>query len=185
MSTPVSENHPLRRLFAGLVESVLYCELGMCEPKLAHYLVELLTQFTHIDRCYILCNRRGRRLEEVAEMLTDAYTGENVKGARRDRLVHKHIGDYTLFWSGVYPESLRKLRGQHRKDHLIDYLQQGKRSYAIASELSGEESRPPAEVLRRLSENFEFCVYGLGLVRRGWERLSPQMLEQHHRRLHD
>lgn len=179
MTEPISENHPLRRLFAGLVENVLYSDLGMCEPAVASYLVSLLTEFVHLDRIHALQSKQGRRLEDVAEMLADAYLGPDVKGVHRDRIVHKHIGDYTLFWSGVYPENLGRLKRSYRKDALVDYIGQGKRSYAIASELSGEKTEPPAAVLRRLSDQFEMCVYGLGLVRQGWERLSPPGFKAH------
>ncbi len=174
MTGPVSENHPLRRLFAGLVENVLYADLGMCEPAVASYLAGLLTEFVHLDRIHVLRSRQGRPLEDVAEMLADAYLGPDMKGVRRDRIVHKHIGDYTLFWSGVYPETLRRLGSLTREDRLRAYLEQGKRSYAIASELSGKQTNPPAVVFRRLSENFESCVAGLGLVRRSWEQTRPR-----------
>ena len=174
MTAPLSERHPLRRLFAGMVENVLYSDLGVCDPAVADYLVDLLIDFLHFDRVHLLKSVGGKRLEDVAEMLTDAHLGPDVKGPLRDRIVHRHIGDYTLFWSGVYPESLKRLRSPHRKDHLVDYLKQGKRSYFIASELTDEHSDPPAHVFRRLSDQFEFCVYGLGLVRKGWERLDPQ-----------
>ncbi len=180
MTAPLSEHHPLRRLFAGLVENALYADVGMCEPAVADYLVDLLTDFVHVDRVCMLKNAGGKRIEDVAEMLTDASVGFNVKGRTRDRIVHKHIGDYTLFWSGVYPENLKHLKSAKHSDHLVDYLKQGKRSYAIASELSAEQTDPPAAVLRRLSDNFEFCVYGLGLVRKGWERLNPESF--HHNR---
>lgn len=170
MIGPVSENHPLRRLFAGLVENVLYSDLGMCEPAVASYLASLLTDFVHLDRIHLLRSKQGRQLEDVAEMLTDAYLGPDMKGLPRDRIVHKHIGDYTLFWSGMYPESLRCLGSRTCGDRLAAYLEQGKRSYAIASELSGKQTNPPAIVFRRLSENFESCVTGLGLVRRSWEQ---------------
>ena len=174
MTEPISENHPLRRLFAGLVENVLYSDLGMCEPAVASYLVSLLTEFVHLDRIHALQSKQGRRLEDVAEMLTDAYLGPDVKGVHRDRIVHKHIGDYTLFWSGVYPECLHRLSSRTREDPLVAYLEQGKRSYAIASELSRGQTNPPAVVFKRLSENFESCVTGLGLVRRSWEQTRPR-----------
>ena len=54
-------------------------------------------------------------------------------------------------------------------DVLLEYVNQGKRSYAIVSELAGEDGVPPASLFRHLSEDFEFCLYGLGLVRRSWE----------------
>jgi hypothetical protein len=175
MHAPIPEHHPLRRLFAGLVENAFYAEVGMCDPPVAEYLVDLLTEFIHVDRVRLLKNAGGRRLEEVAEMLTDASLGADVIGPKRDRIVHKHIGDYTLYWSGVYPENLKHLKRPDKTDHFVDYLKQGKRSYAIASELSVEQADPPATVLRRLSDNFEFCVYGLGLVRKSWEQLNPDV----------
>jgi len=170
MTTGVSESHPLRRLFAGLVEHVFYADMGLCEPDITGYLSDLLVEFVHMDRIFCLHDAKGRRIEEVADMAAEAAFDAPIERADRDRLVHKHIGDFTLFWTGVYPEGLRQLRGPARKDHLIDYLRQGKRSYAIASDLSRRDSQPPAAVLRRLSEQFEFCVFGLGLVRKGWEQ---------------
>jgi hypothetical protein len=85
--------------------------------------------------------------------------------------VHRHIGDFTLFWTGVYPEVVDTLR-RGNKDALIDYQQQGKRAYWIASTIPVEKETPPADVLKRLSEQFDLCVYGLGEVRRQWEQQS-------------
>ncbi|MFQ6047980.1 MAG: hypothetical protein ACE5K7_01280 [Phycisphaerae bacterium] len=173
MGKAIPAHHPLGRFFRGLVEQTFYVDLGMCDPQLAGYLSGLLTQFVHIDQIFALRNATGRRIEDVAEMVSEAYLGPGVSEAVRRRIVHRHIGDFTLFWTGVYPEGLRRLRAPQRKDHLVDYLQQGKRSYAIASDLTPAEQEPSAQLLRRLSEKFEFCVYGLGLVRKGWERSRP------------
>ena len=38
-----------------------------------------------------------------------------------------------MFWAGIYPDALRRLREQGRADHLIDYARQGKQSYHIVS----------------------------------------------------
>jgi hypothetical protein len=89
---------------------------------------------------------------------------------RTRREVHRHIGDFTLFWTGVYPEVLKKLRSVLTKDSFIDYCAQGKRSYLIASTFEDEPYREEAPVLRRLSEGFELVAYGLNQVRREWER---------------
>ena len=91
--------------------------------------------------------------------------------AKPKREIHRHIGDFTLFWTGVYPETLRP-RGQSDVDRLDVYLRTGKRSYGIASELTPAGVQPPPEVLAQLSEQFECCVHGLHLVRAGWEQLS-------------
>src|SRR5262249_61952731 len=87
------------------------------------------------------------------------------------REYHRHIGDFTLFWTGVYPEALKKLRHALKRDSFIDYCEQGKRSYYIASTFEEEPYREEAPVLRRLSEGFELVAYGLTQVRREWERL--------------
>jgi hypothetical protein len=115
----------------------------------------------------------GKRLEEVALMLIEA--DQRVGDPQRE--LHRHIGDFTLFWTGVYPEALTRLQAADRKDHLLDYQTQGKRAYYIASTIRSQETAEECEVLERLSHEFEMCVYGLGEVRREWERRSPDTFE--------
>jgi hypothetical protein len=145
--------------------------LGVADPRLTDYLSELLSRFIHLDAVYRLRGARGRRLEEVADMVIEAE-GLPPEGRTR-REVHRHIGDFTLFWTGVYPEALRRLRSALSKDHFIDYCEQGKRSYYIASTFEDDRYRDEAAVLRRLSAEFELCAYGLNQVRREWERTGP------------
>jgi hypothetical protein len=160
-------DHPLRRLFTGLTEQTFMASLGLADPPLTDYLSELLSRFIHVDAIYRLRAAGGRRLEEVAEMMIEA---EALPEGRTRREVHRHIGDFTLFWTGVYPEALRRLRSALTKDHFIDYCEQGKRSYYIASTFEEGPYRDEAPVLRRLSAEFELCAYGLSQVRREWER---------------
>jgi hypothetical protein len=56
-------------------------------------------------------------------------------------------------------------------DALLDFIQVGKRSYRIVSEFTYGSYRPEAPLFRKLSENFELCVYGLGYVRADLDRL--------------
>lgn len=157
----------LRRYFSGLAEHTFQTRIGVADPHLVDYISDLLTRFVRYESIYKIRNIAGRRLEEVAEMLVEAQ--ERVGDARRE--VHRHIGDYTLFWTGVYPEALKRLRSEASKDHLIDYCTQGKRAYWIASTIeSDHEDKASSDVLERLSEQFELCAYGLGEVRRQWER---------------
>jgi hypothetical protein len=166
-------DHPLRRLFAGFTENTFINTLGMADPRLTDYLSGLLARFIHIDAIYRLCNVRGRRLQEVAEMMLEAE--ELPPEGRTRREVHRHIGDFTLFWTGVYPEALSRLRSLLCKDQFIDYCEQGKRSYYIASTFQDDPYREEAPVLRRLSEEFELCAYGLREVRRQWEQHRPEI----------
>jgi hypothetical protein len=164
-------DHPLHRLFTGLTEQTFFRKLGLPDPQLTDYLSGLLTRFVHINALYRLRDARGRKLEEVAEMLIDAESLPAQGSTRRE--VHRHIGDFTLFWTGVYPESLSRLRSALTRDHLIDYTEQGKRSYYIASTFENDPYTEEAPILRRLSEHFELCAYGLNQVRHEWERQRP------------
>lgn len=159
----------LRRWFAGLVESSFQEQVGVCDPSLLDYLTDLLTEFIHVERINALHDAGGRRVEEVAGLLAVAEEGPTASSPEERRRVHRHIGDFTLFWTGVYPENLRRLHRRQSRDDLLSFFEQGKRSYLIASDLSTENTEPPAQLLFTLSEQFEYCVYGLGLVRKGWE----------------
>ncbi len=175
VSTVVETMHPNRppealyRFFAGLTEYAFQTRLGVADPLLIDYLTDLLARFVRYDALLSLRNPTGRRLEEVAEMLLEAEV--RVGDARR--AAHRHIGDFALFWTGVYPEALPRLQRGPRKDFFLDYCEQGKRAYFIASTIQTEPPDEERDVLERLSHDFELCVYGLGEVRREWERRDP------------
>jgi hypothetical protein len=155
----------VRRFFTGLTEYAFHARLGVADPPLVDYISELLVRFVRSDELYPVRSIRGQRLMAVTDMLAEAQHRE---GPARQQ-VHRHIGDFTLFWTGVYPEVIDGLR-RGGKDALIDYQLQGKRAYWIASTIPVERETAPTDVLKRLSENFELCVYGLGEVRRQWEQ---------------
>ena len=163
---PTGRTGHLYRYFAGLTEYAFQTRLGVADPPLLEYLSDLLVRFVHCDTIYRVRNLTGNRLDQVADMLAeaDARIGES----KRD--VHRHIGDFTLFWSGVFPEALRRLQSPSRKDALIDYCQHGKRAYYIASTIRDCADDEQSLLFERLSHDFELCAYGLGEVRREWER---------------
>jgi hypothetical protein len=172
MWNPPSD-HPLRRFFAGYTEQTFQSTLGIADPALIDYLAVLLSRFVSVDALYRLHNARGKRLEEVADMLLEVCAMP--PEGRTTREVHRHIGDVTLFWTGLYPEALDRLRSSLCKDYFVNYCEQGKRSYYIASTFADEPYREEAPVLRRLSDQFEMCAYGLREVRREWERQEPDV----------
>jgi hypothetical protein len=176
MPSRISEDHPIRGLFHSLVERACRSHLGAGRPEVARYLGDVLVDFTHRDQIFRIRDARGRPLEEVGEMLVEGDVALNATSFEREREVHKHIGDYTLFWTGVYPEMLRCLRAASRRDHLIDYVEQGRRSYHIASTFAYGPYEDEAAVLRQLSDEFERCMLALQIVRRELETYgSPEM----------
>ena len=127
--------HPLKRLFAGLAEHAFFSRLGVADPALIDYLSSLLSRFTHNDAVFRLRNATGRPLTELVEMAMEAE--QLPAGGRTRREYYRHIGDFALFWTGVYPETLDRLRSARCKDHLVDYTMQGKRGYWKASQSVG------------------------------------------------
>jgi hypothetical protein len=160
-------NHPLRRLFAGYTESTFQQTFGVADPPLIDYLSGLLSRFLHDDMIHRIKDTRGRRLDQVAEMVAET---SDLPSGRTTREIHRHIGDFALFWTGVYPESLRYLKRFDRIDFFVDYCAQGRRSYYLASTFHDDPYKEEAAVLRRLSDEFEMCAYGLTKVREEWEK---------------
>jgi hypothetical protein len=161
-----SRTNVVRRYFAGITEHTFHADLGVTDTHLVDYLTDLLTRFIRSDAVYRVRDLTGRPLSEVAQMLLEAE--ERIGEAKRE--VHRHVGDFILFWAGCYPDALPKLKRPNTADSLIDYCSQAKRSYRIASKIPADPQTPaPSRVLEHISDEFELCVYGLGEVRRHWQ----------------
>ena len=162
----VRPDHPLNRLFAELVDRHVAKAAGVTDPEMTRYLAGLLVDFTHVDRLYRIRDARGKRLTDVGEMLIESNPLLNAPSFFYEREVRKHIGDFTLFVAGLFPEYLYRLpkRGL-RVDAFIDYMQAGKESYRVVASFDQFEYREIAPLFRRLAERFELCVYGLNLAK--------------------
>jgi hypothetical protein len=166
---PSRPTETLYRFFAGLTEYAFEARLGVADTRLIDYVTDLLARFVRYDAVLRLRSLTGQRLDDVTAMLLEAES--RIGDARRE--AHRHIGDFTLFWAGVYPEALRKPR-RSRHDYFGDYRAHGKHSYMIASTIRLSDPDEEGDVLERLSHDFDLCVYGLGEVRREWERRDPE-----------
>jgi hypothetical protein len=181
----VRPDHPLNRLFAELVQKHLLQSVGIDDRAITAYMASLLVDFTHVDNLFRIRNARGKRLEDVGEMLIESNPVLEGRSFFYEREVRKHIGDYTLFLAGLFPEYLNRLpKRTMRIDAFIDYMQAGKESYRVVASFDQFEFRDIAPLFRRLSECFELCVFGLNLVKaelehnqRNWYHGVRQTLE--------
>ena len=173
MAATISANHPLRRLFADLVTRELP---GARDVSV--YVADLLVDFVHVDRLYRIRNYRGKRLEEVGEMLVESNPLLDASSFAREREVRKHIGDYTLFLTGMFPEYVAALpRRGLRLDSLIDYVKAGKESYRVVAAFDQFDYRHVAPLFRRLAEQFEYCVHGLNRVKSDLEVMRKEQYQ--------
>jgi len=114
-------------------------------------------------------------------MLLEADVLLQAGSFEREREVHRHIGDFTLFMVGILPEYLNRIKSRrliHHSDFLIDYVKIGKQSYRNVSEFDYGSFKDSVLLFKKLAENFELCVVGLGYVRGDLERMRNAQLRQ-------
>lgn len=163
----IPDSHPLRLLFQQLVARHFDHEIGLRDGQVQQYVADVLTEFCDSRQLYKIRNAAGVPLHDVGEMLleSDPIYGD-APSFDRERQVRKHIGDYTLFFTGMFPESINKYRlRRHRLESFIDLVKAGKESYFVVSRFDQFEYRNVAPLFAKLARAFESCVYGLNMVK--------------------
>lgn len=138
-------------------------DLRIQNREMAGYVTSILVRFTRMDRLYPSLLASNRRLESILDILHE-LTGEDPpttsSGVEREREIRKHLGDYSLFMSGIFREFLQK-RGS-----LDFYMMEGERSYRRTATLDRELFRSGATRFEILAEEFERLSSALDYMRR-------------------
>jgi len=133
----------------------------------ATYLTDLLTRFARTERLFP-AGVTMPRLEGVVDLLLEAQAAWDDAaahfGPEREIDVRRHIGDYTLFMTGLFRERVERIASTGW------YVSQGKKAYRFVSEHERASARPAARaggpVYARLSERFENYAWALDYTRR-------------------
>ncbi len=163
----IPEMHPLQQMFLELVGDQFAHGVGLRDGAISEYVANMLTEFCEAENLYRIRSTQGRPLSDVGEMLleSDPVYGD-APSFDRERQVRKHIGDYTLFFTGMFPEAINHVRlRRQRLEGFIDFMKAGKESYYIVSKFEHFEYAKVAPLFKKLSQEFERCVYGLNLVK--------------------
>ena len=176
----VPESHPLQQLFIELVGRHYAEELGLRNPQLVNYVAQLLAEFCDVEQLLKIRNTTGKPLADVGEMLVES---DPVFGPApsfdRERQVRKHIGDYTLFFTGMFPESINHFRlRRNRTENFVDWMKAGKESYYIVSKFEYFEYAKVAPLFASLSQHFEQCVYGLNRVKNELQEMQHPIMRR-------
>jgi hypothetical protein len=175
-----SETNPLEQLFLELVGRHYAEEIGIRDPQVVSYVASLLAEFCDAEHLFKIRNGAGRPLDDVGEMLleSDPIYG-SAPSFDRERQVRKHIGDYTLFFAGMFPESINHYRlRRQRLENFVDWMKAGKESYYIVSKFEFFEYAKVAPLFAQLSKNFEECVYGLNQVRNELQEMQHPIVRR-------
>ena len=186
MDGRIPDHHPLRKLFGTLAEKAFTDKLGWPDFNVSDYISQLLVEFTHTDNLYRIKSAKGERVEAVVDLLYESEVTHEARSFEREREVHRHIGDFTLFMAGLFPEYLKRIKTAgliYHKDFLVDYIKTGKRSYRLVAEYiqgapSAAHEEPAPPLFLKLSENFELCVVGLGYIRGDLDRMQHSRYHQ-------
>ena len=176
----IPESHPLRDFFVELVNRHYSDELGMRDPEVNGYVANMLAEFCELDQLFKVRNAAGKPLNDVGEMLLES---DPVYGPApcfdRERQVRKHIGDFTLFFTGMFPETINHLRmRRQRLENFVDFMKAGKESYYIVSKFEHFEYAKVAPLFRRMSQEFERLVYGLNQVKNDLQEMQHPITQQ-------
>ena len=152
----------LQRFFERAIRAS-FRDLALPDDPAVGYLSDLLTRFARTENLF----PRGvlvPRLETVVDMLLETQAAWQDDSPHwepeRELSVRRHIGDYTLFMTGIFPERVERTASTGF------YISQGKRAYAFVSEHGRAQASAEGPLYRRLADRFESYGRALDYARR-------------------
>ena len=176
----IPESHPLQQFFLDLVGRHYAEEIGLRDPQIVAFVSHLLGEFCDTEQLFKIRNAAGSPLTDVGEMLIESNPVYGpAPSFDRERQVRKHIGDYTLFFTGMFPESINHFRlRRNRVENFVDWMKAGKESYYIVSKFEHFEYTKVAPLFASLSEHFEQCVFGLNQVKNELQEMQHPIMRR-------
>ena len=135
--------------FYVLVRHVLR-KAGIEDRRVADYVAELLAEFSRLERIHLQLTADFNPLEYLFEMLAALQQADE----RTCFLIRAHIGNHSLFLSGVFPERIRHRAEMKGFPDLSYYEGLGRSSYRVASDHRLAQRYELAPVFSTLSECF-------------------------------
>lgn len=152
----------LRSFFDRAVRASFH-DLALQDEPAAGYLADLLSRFARTEHLYPP-GVALPRLETVVDMLQEIQAVWQEEAAwfrpEHEVTVRRHIGDYTLFMTGVFRERVERVASTGY------FISQGKRAYHFVSEHARARSGAGTPPYRRLAERFECYAGALDYARR-------------------
>lgn len=116
----------------------------------ADYVAEVLAEFARSERARCTVPGQANPLDYFFEMLTALRTADE----RASFFIRVHIGNYSLFLSGVFPERIRFRAEARGYPDLKYYEGLGRTQYRVASDHRLAHRYELTEILSTLSERF-------------------------------
>lgn len=124
---------------------------GIQDRAVADYVAEVLAEFTRAERARCVVPGQSNPLDYFFEMLTALQCADD----RTSFYIRAHIGNYSLFLSGVFPDRVR-FRAEARGFPDIKYYEAlGRAQFGVASGHRLAERYELKRIFTTLSERFE------------------------------
>ena len=124
---------------------------GIADREVADYVAEMLAEFSHAERARCVVPGQTAPLDYFFEMLAALQTADD----RTRFCIRAHIGNYSLFLSGVFPERIR-FRAERRGFPDLKYYEDvGRMNFRVARDHRLAARYDLAGVFDTLSERFE------------------------------
>lgn len=136
--------------FYVLVRNVLR-RAGIEDRAVADYVAEMLTEYSRIEQSRCIVPGQTNPLDYFFEMLSALRTADE----RTTFLLRAHIGNHSLFLSGVFPERIRFRAESKGFPNLKYYQEVGRTNYRVASDHRLAQRYELAPIFCILAENFE------------------------------
>ena len=160
----------LPRFFARVTRSA-FGDLTLDDARAEDYITDLLTRFARTEALAAIDALPGRPLPTVVDALLEIQRVWEWEGPRfdpgKERAVRRHIGDYTLFMTGLFREHVERLA-------VVSYYEtEGRRAYRFLAELGRAEDEFDAPLFARLAAGFERYAGALTYIRKVYFRDTP------------
>lgn len=124
---------------------------GIADRSVADYVAAMLAEFARAGRAGCVLPGQTQPLDYFFEMLAALQTADDVTTFQ----LRAHVGNYSLFLSGVFPDRIR-VRAEHRGFPDLKYYETlGRTHFRAASDHRLAQRYELADILNTLSERFE------------------------------
>jgi len=124
---------------------------GIAERGVADYVAEMLTEFARADRARCVLPGQATPLDYFFEMLAALQTADDHTRFH----IRAHIGNYSLFLSGVFPDRIRERAERRGFPDLSYYVALGRTHFRVASDHRLAKRYALTDIFGTLSERFE------------------------------
>lgn len=149
------------------------------ERAVADYVAEVLCEFSRYERTRCVIPGKREPMDFLFEMLGALETADE----RTSFYIRTHIGNHSLFWSGVFPDRIR-YRAEHRGSPNMSYYEAvGRTNFRVASDHRLADRYALSPILATLAERFQATRLALNDVTQrlfsiGDIHFSPETLFQ-------